>query len=90
MVVFVASPKKIAFFKQVSDTHHSHILSSSSILFNHIFLLLLSKIVNKIDNGKENDHLPKYVFVNREKTDSEKKFLKEAIDYLKKSNSVYS
>lgn len=57
MVVFVASPKKIAFFKQ-------------------------------IENGKENDHLPKYVFVNREKTDADKKFLKEAIDHIKKSGSV--
>lgn len=56
VVVFVASPKKIAFFKQ-------------------------------IENGKENDHLPKYVFVNREKTDADKKFLKEAIDHIKKSGS---
>lgn len=55
-VVFVASPKKIAFLKQV-------------------------------EGGKENDSIPKYKFINREKTDSEKTFLKEAIETLKKSHN---
>ena len=55
-VVFVASPKKIAFLKQV-------------------------------EGSKENDSIPKYKFINREKTDSEKTFLKEAIETLKKSHN---
>ncbi len=57
LVVFVASPKKIQFLKQV-------------------------------DGGKENDHLPKFKFINREKTDTDKAYLKEAIELLKKSKNV--
>jgi nucleosome binding factor SPN SPT16 subunit len=57
LVVFVASPKKIAFLKQ-------------------------------IEGGKENDSSPKFKFINREKTDTSKSFLSEAIELLKKSHNV--
>lgn len=55
LVVFVASPKKIAFLKQV-------------------------------EGGKENDQIPKFKFINREKTDVDKTYLKEAIEAIKKSH----
>lgn len=54
LVVFVASPKKIQFFKQ-------------------------------IESGKENDHLPRFKFITREKNESDKSFLNEAIELIKKS-----
>lgn len=56
LVVFVASPKKINFLKQV-------------------------------EGGKENDSSPKFKFINREKTDTEKTYLKEAIECIKKSHN---
>lgn len=56
LVVFVASPKKISFLKQV-------------------------------DAGKENDHLPKFKFINREKTDNDKTYLKDSIELIKKSKN---
>ncbi|RNA22609.1 FACT complex subunit SPT16 isoform X2 [Brachionus plicatilis] len=54
LVVFVASPKKIQFLKQ-------------------------------IESGKENDHLPRFKFIIREKNESDKSFLTEAIELIKKS-----
>ena len=42
----------------------------------------------KVEGGKENDHLPKFKFINREKTDTSKSYLTEAIEAIKKSKNV--
>jgi hypothetical protein len=44
--------------------------------------------LKQVEGGKENDHLPKFKFINREKTDTEKVYLKEAIELIKKSKNV--
>ena len=43
----------------------------------------------KIEGGKENDNgMPKFKFITRDKNDEEKVFLRETIDLMKKSKSV--
>lgn len=56
LVAFIASPKKIAFLKQ-------------------------------IEGIKDTEHLPKFRFINREKNDSDKAFLKDSIEMIKKSKN---
>lgn len=42
----------------------------------------------KIEGGKENESTPKYKFINKEKTDTDKAYIKEAIELIKKSKNV--
>jgi hypothetical protein len=45
--------------------------------------------VFKVEGGKENESdLPKFKFINRDKSDTVKAYLKETIDLIKKSKNV--
>ena len=41
-----------------------------------------------MEGGKENESTPKFKFINKEKTDTDKTYIKEAIELIKKSKNV--